>query len=96
MDDDESEDDSSSSISSAPTEIRTRNDQRQHQCIKQMGKLTKVLRPYLESSMDVEILEKFIGIIDETRPILCNIFTQSLIRFDGGLLFRYFCLWCLS
>lgn len=42
MDDDESEDDSSSSLSSAPTEVRTPNDQRQHRCIKQMGKLTKV------------------------------------------------------
>jgi hypothetical protein len=30
----------------------------------------KVLRPYLESSMDVEILEKFIEIIDENRPVL--------------------------
>jgi hypothetical protein len=30
----------------------------------------KVLRPYLESSMDVEILEKFIETIDENRPIL--------------------------
>ena len=42
----------------------------QHRCIKQMGKLTKVLRPYLESSMDVEILQKFIEIIDENRPVL--------------------------
>ena len=42
----------------------------QHRCIKQMGKLTKVLRPYLESSMDVEILQKFIEITDENRPVL--------------------------
>lgn len=86
MDEDESEDESSSSVSSVSAEPRTRNDQRQHRCIKQMGKLTKVecadflalnnirsikiLRPYLESSMDVEILEKFIAIIDENRPIL--------------------------
>ncbi len=81
--DDEDEDDSSSSSSI----LIPQNEQRQHRCIKQMGKLTKVnlifyliedyrfglikvLRPYLESSMDVEILEKFIEIIDENRPIL--------------------------
>ena len=32
--------------------------------------LIKVLRTYLDSFMDVEILEKFIEIIDENRPML--------------------------
>jgi hypothetical protein len=45
-----------------------------------MGKLTKVLRPYLDSSMDVEILEKFIEIIDETRPILSKFMLNKLIN----------------
>ena len=60
QDDDGEEDEASNENSSAS----------QHRCIKQMGKLTKVLRPYLESSMDVEILQKFIEITDENRPVL--------------------------
>jgi hypothetical protein len=39
---DDDEDDEDSSASSRSTENRTQNDQRQHRCIKQMGKLTKV------------------------------------------------------
>ncbi len=39
--DDEDEDDASSS-SSISIENRPQNEQRQHRCIKQMGKLTKV------------------------------------------------------
>lgn len=59
--------------------------QKQQRCIKQMGKLTKVLRPYLESSMDVEILEKFITIIDENQPILST-FVFGIISEFGALL----------
>ncbi len=73
IDDEDDDDDTLSSSSSVSMESRPQNEQRQHRCIKQMGKLTKVLRPYLESSMDVEILEKFIEIIDENRPILSKI-----------------------
>ena len=82
--DDEDDDDasSSSSSSSVSMESRPQNEQRQHRCIKQMGKLTKVLRPYLESSMDVEILEKFIETIDENRPILSRISSKTSIGFN--------------
>ncbi|CAF0959671.1 unnamed protein product [Rotaria sordida] len=82
-DDDDDEDDSSSSSKS--TENRSQNEQRQHRCIKQMGKLTKVLRPHLETSMDVEILEKCIEIIDETRPILST-FVFGILADFGALL----------
>ncbi|CAF2683209.1 unnamed protein product [Rotaria sp. Silwood2] len=81
--DDDDDDDDDSSLKSA--EKRSQNEQRQHRCIKQMGKLTKVLRPYLESSTDVEILEKFIEIIDETRPILSTFVFGILAEF-GALL----------
>lgn len=47
--------------------------------------LIKVLRPYLESSMDMEILEKFIEIIDENRPILSTFVFGILAEF-GALL----------
>ncbi|CAF4181696.1 unnamed protein product, partial [Rotaria sp. Silwood2] len=80
---DDDDDDDDSSLKSA--EKRSQNEQRQHRCIKQMGKLTKVLRPYLESSTDVEILEKFIEIIDETRPILSTFVFGILAEF-GALL----------
>ena len=39
---DDDEDDEDSSASSKSTENRIQNGQRQHRCIKQMGKLTKV------------------------------------------------------
>ncbi|CAF0889004.1 unnamed protein product [Adineta ricciae] len=87
-DDDDDDDDirSSSSSSSVTTNLRSqKNDQRQHRCIKQMGKLTKVLRPYLESCMDVEILEKFIAVIDENRPVLSTFVFGILAEF-GALL----------
>ncbi|CAF4680742.1 unnamed protein product, partial [Rotaria sp. Silwood1] len=82
--DDEDDDDEKSS-SSKSIENQLQIEQRQHRCIKQMGKLTKILRPYLESSMDVEILEKFIEIIDETRPILSTFVFGILAEF-GALL----------
>ncbi|CAM4764385.1 unnamed protein product [Rotaria magnacalcarata] len=81
-DDDEDEDESASLKS---TENRSKNEQHQHRCIKQMGKLTKVLRTYLDSFMDVEILEKFIEIIDENRPILSTFVFGILAEF-GALL----------
>ena len=56
---------------------------------------SKVLRPYLESSMDVEILEKFIGIIDENRPILSILCRIDMIGVDSDA-FRYICFWYLS
>lgn len=65
--------DSSSSSSSISADTSPQVEQRQHRCIKQMGKLAKVLRTHLESSMDVEILEKFIGIVDENRPVLSRL-----------------------
>ncbi|CAF4066211.1 unnamed protein product [Rotaria sp. Silwood2] len=80
---DDDDDDDDSSLKSA--EKRSQNEQRQHRCIKQMGKLTKVLRPYLESSTDVEILEKFIETVDETRPILSTFVFGILAEF-GALL----------
>ncbi|CAF3365149.1 unnamed protein product, partial [Rotaria sp. Silwood2] len=82
-DDGNDDDDDDSSLKSA--ENRSQNEQRQHRCIKQMEKLTKVLRPYLESSTDVEILEKFIETVDETRPILSTFVFGILAEF-GALL----------
>ncbi|UJR22782.1 hypothetical protein I4U23_025814 [Adineta vaga] len=85
--DDENDDMDSSSVSSSTksTNPRQQNDQRQHRCIKQMGKLTKVLRPHLEPYMDVEILEKFIAIVDENRPVLSTFVFGILAEF-GALL----------
>ncbi|CAF1270168.1 unnamed protein product [Adineta steineri] len=84
-DDDDNDTDDIDSSSSISTDNRQQNEQCQHRCIKQMGKLTKVLRPYFESSMDVEILEKFIEIIDENRPVLSTFVFGILAEF-GALL----------
>ena len=42
-DNDDDDDDDASSSSSMSTDNRPQNEQRQHRCIKQMGKLTKVI-----------------------------------------------------
>ncbi|CAF1176407.1 unnamed protein product [Didymodactylos carnosus] len=57
----------------------------ERRAIRQIGKLAKVICPVIEAAMDVEILEKFVGVIDEQKPVL-NTFIYALLADFGGLL----------